>query len=112
MIGIGPFIPNADTPLKDALHGDFWLALRVMAITRLILPHINIPATSAMETIEINGRIKALQCGANVIMPNVTDQKYRENYALYPGKIGLADNSENSRDKVKKQLKLIGRSIL
>ncbi|MBR3889135.1 [bacterium] len=50
MIGIGPFIPHEDTPLKDAEKGNFWLALKVMALTRILLKDINIPATTAMET--------------------------------------------------------------
>lgn len=60
MIGIGPFIPNENTPLKDEVGGKFEMALKVMAITRLLLPDINIPATTAMETLNPNGRIIAL----------------------------------------------------
>ena len=51
MIGIGPFIPHPDTPLKDAEGGTLQMALKVMALTRLLLPDINIPATTAMETL-------------------------------------------------------------
>ena len=91
MIGIGPFIPNEDTPLKDAQGGNLTLALKVMALTRLILPDINIPATTAMESLTPNGRIVALQSGANVVMPNVTEGDYRKLYALYPGKICTGD---------------------
>ncbi len=57
-----------------------------MAIVRLLLPDINIPATTAMETLNKQGRVIALQCGANVVMPNVTEGEYRKLYALYPGK--------------------------
>lgn len=84
MIGIGPFIPNEDTPLKEAHAGSFDLALKVMAIVRILMPNINIPATTAMETLQKNGRLIALQSGANVIMPNVGD--CRKKYVLYPGK--------------------------
>ena len=112
MIGIGPFIPNEDTPLKDAISGNYWLALRVMAITRLLLPSINIPATSAMETIEKDGRMMAMQCGANVIMPNVTDSKYREHYALYPGKISVKESPEHNRKMVEEKIMGIGRYVI
>ena len=112
MIGIGPFIPNEDTPLKDAKGGDYWTALRVMAITRLLLPRANLPATSAMETLEKNGRMMALQCGANVIMPNVTESKYREFYALYPGKISVKDSPEHNRTAVEEKVKEIGRFVV
>ena len=111
MIGIGPFIPNPDTPLKDAKAGDFDLTLRVMSIVRLILPDINIPATTAMETINPDGRIIALKSGANVVMPNITQGQYRELYALYPGKICTGDTPEHCRGCITKKINNIGRYI-
>ena len=92
MVGIGPFIPHSETPLKNEKQGDFWLALKVMALTRIILKNINIPATTAMETIIPNGRLIALQSGANVVMPNVSDINYRKKYEIYPNKAGINDD--------------------
>ena len=87
MAGIGPFIPHPNTPLAgEPVSGHFELSLKMMAIMRLMLPDINIPATTAMETLHPQGRIRALQCGANVIMPNVTAEQFCRNYELYPGK--------------------------
>ena len=101
MIGIGPFIPHKDTPLKDAEGGSFELALKVMAITRLLLPNINIPATTAMEALKENGRIIALQSGANVVMPNITLDDVRKKYEIYPGKTSVTyDNLENKLQQI------------
>lgn len=111
MIGIGPFIPNEDTPLKDAEGGDFTLALKMMAITRLLLPDINIPATTAMESLNKNGRILALQSGANVVMPNVTEGEYRKLYALYPGKICTGDTPAHCRGCISGKIIKIGRKV-
>lgn len=111
MIGIGPFIPNADTPLKDEMGGEFYLSLKVMALTRLLLKDINIPATTAMETLNKNGRIIALQSGANVVMPNVTEGEYRELYALYPGKICINDTPAHCRSCITGKITAIGRTI-
>ena len=111
MIGIGPFIPHEQTPLKDAQKGDFWLALKVMALTRINLPNINIPATTAMETLNPNGRIIALQSGANVVMPNVTSKEYRAKYEIYPGKICINENPEQCRGCIEGKIKAIGRTI-
>ncbi len=111
MIGIGPFIPHKQTPLKDCTKGDFWLALKVMAITRLCLPDINIPATTAMETLNPNGRIIALQSGANVVMPNVTSKEYRAKYEIYPGKICINENPEQCRGCIEGKIRAIGRTI-
>lgn len=111
MIGIGPFIPHEQTPLNTAPKGDFWLALKVMALTRLNLPDIYIPATTAMETLNPNGRIIALQSGANVVMPNVTGLEYRAKYEIYPGKICLNENPEQCRGCIEGKIKSIGRTI-
>ena len=111
MVGIGPFIPHEQTPLKDTPIGDFWLALKVMALTRINLPNINIPATTAMETLNSNGRIIALQSGANVVMPNVTSTEYRAKYEIYPGKICINDKPEQCRGCIEGKIKSIGRFI-
>ena len=111
MIGIGPFIPNKNTPLCDEKGGTFELALKVMALTRLILPDINIPATTAMETLNPKGRIIALQSGANVVMPNVTSKEYRAKYEIYPNKICINEEPEMCRNCIEAKIKSIGRTI-
>ena len=111
MVGIGPFIAHEQTPLAKSPNGDFWLALKVMALTRINLPDINIPATTAMETLNPNGRIIALQSGANVVMPNVTSKEYRAKYEIYPGKICINENPEQCRGCIEGKIKSIGRTI-
>lgn len=111
MIGLGPFIPNPHTPLKDAPPPALTPALKVMALTRLLLPDINIPATTAMETLEPDGRLKALQSGANVVMPNITEGEARQNYALYPGKAGALDEPQAFRARLEEKLRSIGRPV-
>ena len=111
MIGIGPFIPNKNTPLKDATGGTFEMALKVMALTRILLPTINIPATTAMETLNPNGRLIALQSGANVVMPNVTEGDYRRKYEIYPGKICVGDTPAHCRDCISGKIQSIGRTV-
>ncbi|MDD3238028.1 MAG: [FeFe] hydrogenase H-cluster radical SAM maturase HydE [Candidatus Gastranaerophilales bacterium] len=111
MIGIGPFIPNPNTPLVNEATGSFVLALKVMAITRLLLPNINIPATTAMETLNKNGRIIALQSGANVVMPNVTEGDYRKKYEIYPGKICVNDTPDKCRNCITAKIESIGRTV-
>lgn len=111
MIGLGPFIPNPDTPLKNAPKPLLEPALRVMALTRLLLPDINIPATTAMETLSPDGRLRALQAGANVVMPNITEGDARLNYALYPGKACAAEAPSKCRGCLAAKLQLIGRTV-
>jgi len=92
MAGIGPFIPAPNTPLEHEKGGTFDLALHTMALMRLLMPNINIPATTAMETLHPMGQIIALKAGANVVMPNITSDKYAQLYQIYPGKTGLAQS--------------------
>ena len=111
MIGVGPFIPHKETPLKDAKGGTFELARKVMAIIRLLMPDINIPATTAMETLNPNGRLLALQSGANVVMPNATEGDYRRKYEIYPGKICVNDSPAQCRGCISSKIESIGRTI-
>jgi biotin synthase len=112
MLGIGPFIANENTPLKDAPLGDnFALSLKMLAIARLLMPSANIPATTATESLRPNGRLIALQSGANVVMPNVGQGAYKKLYKLYPGKICTDDTPEECRESIEAKIKSIGREI-
>jgi len=112
MAGIGPFIPHPQTPLAEqSVQGNFELSLKMMAIMRLLLPDINIPATTAMETLHPQGRLLALQSGANVVMPNVTETTYRPLYELYPNKICVGDSPDKCRACIQHKIESIGRSV-
>ena len=111
MAGIGPFIPHPCTPLANEEGWAFNLSLRTMAVMRLLMPDINIPATTAMESLNPQGRIIALQAGANVIMPNVTDKEYRDLYELYPGKPNAGESSLAERSQICEKILAIGRTI-
>lgn len=109
MAGIGPFIPAPNTPLADEEGGSLNLALRTMAVMRLLMPDINIPATTAMESLHPEGRIMALKAGANVVMPNITSSEYKNLYTLYPNKTNV-DKAQSNTDIVAK-ITAIGRTI-
>lgn len=107
MAGIGPFIPHPQTPLAKEAGGTLELSLRTMAVMRLLMPDINIPATTAMESLHPDGRIKALQAGANVVMPNVNNSEYMKLYELYPHK----PLQGFSQSDIAKKIESIGRYI-
>ncbi|MGL5711820.1 MAG: [FeFe] hydrogenase H-cluster radical SAM maturase HydE, partial [Paraclostridium sp.] len=72
MCGIGPFIPHKDTPLKDFEHGSLEKTIICLAITRLLLPKVLLPATTALSSIDKGGREAGIKAGGNVIMPNLS----------------------------------------
>lgn len=111
MVGVGPLVPNGDTPLGGERPGDMRLVRRVVAATRLLLPEANIPATTAMETLKPNAREWILRSGANVVMPNVTEGEARQKYALYPGKACVADTPEECRVCMEGRIRAIGRTV-
>lgn len=92
MCGMGPYLEHHDTPLyeyKDSLWSvkeRFDLTIRMIATLRLMMPKINIAATTALQAIDPVGREKALWAGANVIMPNITPTATRSSYKLYENK--------------------------
>lgn len=87
MAGIGPFIPQKDTPLAKHKSPDLELVLRVLAVTRIVMNKINLPATTAVATLDPeNGQVLALKFGANVLMPDFSPGKYRGDYRIYDNK--------------------------
>ncbi|MDD2804437.1 MAG: [FeFe] hydrogenase H-cluster radical SAM maturase HydE [Elusimicrobiales bacterium] len=109
MVGIGPFIANPDTPLAGAVSGTLDAALRMVALTRILTKNAHIPATTAMGSIDPQGRQKALRCGANVLMPNISPTEHRVDYSLYPGKICTGEAPEQCAGCVDAMLGALGR---
>jgi biotin synthase len=92
MVSISPFISSPDTPFKNVPNANLDLTLKAMAVCRIILKDVHIPATTALGTLDEFGREKGLQVGANVIMPNYTPNPYRQNYKIYPDKKCISDD--------------------
>jgi len=86
MIGTGPFIPHPLTPLKSEKICDVDIVLKTIAVTRIVLKDVNIPATTAVGSLFKDFRSQALLWGANVLMPNFTPQECRPFYEIYPNK--------------------------
>ena len=111
MAGIGPFLPHPDTPLGCYPAGSLSETLKILAITRIVLPTIHLPATTAISTINNDARRLALESGANVIMPNFTPLAVRNQYVIYPQKIDIIEDPEQSMKKLKILLKEMNRPI-
>ena len=118
MVGMGPYIPHPDTPLYQyanlipAPEERMRLTLKMIAILRLMMPEINMVAATANETVDPMGREKAIQAGANVIMPNLTPNAYREDYLIYPDKACVNDKPEQCRSCLDLRMKAIGHEVL
>ncbi len=115
MIGMGPFIYHQNTPLiqyqKDHNLSNeelLTLGLKMIAVTRIVLKDINIASTTALQALDDKGREMGLLAGANVIMPNVTDPKYKENYLLYENKPCTDENASMCKDCLKRRIEAIG----
>lgn len=87
MIGMGPFIPQHDTPFGNEKGGSVEMTLFMISLVRLALPNALIPATTALGTLDPLGREKGAEAGANVTMPNLSPVSVRKKYALYDNKI-------------------------
>jgi len=86
MIGIGPFIPHPNSVFKKEKQGSIALTLKTIALTRIVTKNAHIPATTALGSLEKDYRIDGLRCGANVLMPQFTPEKYRKFYQIYPNR--------------------------
>ena len=108
MCGIGPFIPHKDTPLRDFEAGTTEKTVILLAITRLLLPKVLLPATTALASINTNGRNEGLRAGANVIMPNLSPMSVRKKYSLYNNKAFILDEDAEYRESIEAKLKEAG----
>lgn len=118
MIGMGPYIPHPDTPMgKAGMDAELSnterleIGLKMIAVTRLYLHDVNIAAATALQALADNGREQGILAGANVIMPNITETKYRRRYQLYSGKPNLDENAESVRKELEQRLAKMGESI-
>jgi biotin synthase len=117
MAGMGPYIEHMDTPLYKyrenllPLKERFDLSLKMVAILRIMMKNINIAATTAMQTIDPQGREKALMVGANVIMPNLTPQKYRQDYLLYENKPCIDEEAEDCKSCLETRIHMAGDTV-
>lgn len=112
MIGIGPFIPHHQTPFAKEKQGELHLTLRLIAILRLMFPHALLPSTTALGTIDPQGRKKGLQCGANVVMPNLSPMDVRELYKIYDNKAYVNAEAVEGLALLGKEVQEIGYRIV
>lgn len=112
MVGIGPFIPHNDTPFRDKEPGDVIKTLIILSIVRLMLPNALLPSTTALGTINSNGREMGILAGANVVMPNLSPLKDRAKYSLYNNKIGTGDEAAEGRAGLRKRISDIGYELV
>lgn len=111
MIGLGPFVPQHDTPLGKYATGSADITCRLYSIFRLMFPKALIPSTTALNTIILNGRTMGIMAGANVVMPNLSPANVRGNYALYDGKAITNAEAAEGIAQLETQLATIGYHI-
>ncbi len=117
MCGMGPYIEHEDTPLYEYRHllqtrkERFDLALKMIAVLRILMPDINIAAATALQAIDPAGREKAVAIGANVIMPNLTPMAHRKDYLLYEDKPCLDEDAELCKQCLEARIHLAGSEI-
>ena len=112
MIGIGPFLPHADTPFGSFDKGSLSRCLNLIAILRLMFPYALIPSTTALGTIHPSGREMGIQAGANVVMPNLSPLKVRKLYTLYNNKICTGGESAQGLKDLRERMESIGYNIV
>ena len=112
MCGIGPFIPHHDTPFSEYSAGSVELTCFLLSVIRIICQKVLLPATTALGTLDPEGREKGILSGANVVMPNLSPANVRSKYLLYDGKLAAgAEAAENLAD-LKQRIEKIGYKVV
>ena len=112
MIGIGPYLPHHETPFAHCKKGSLELTLLMIAYLRLMLPYALIPSTTALGTIDEQGRERGILAGANVVMPNLSPVEVRSNYQLYDDKICTGDEAAECRFCMERRMNSIGYQVV
>ena len=111
MVSVSPFVPHSQTPLCSAEKGISKNALKVIALTRIITKNAHIPATTALKTVDFESWKQALNCGANVVMVNITPLPYRRYYEIYPGISEVDDNCMKDKKGVEDIILSLGKTV-
>ena len=112
MVGLGPFIPHHATPFKDFPAGSTERTLLCLSIVRLLLPNVLLPATTALATIDGDGRIKGMNAGCNVVMPNLSPLEDRSKYLLYDNKASSGEEAAESLRALREHLAAAGYEVV
>lgn len=112
MVGIGPFIPHHETRFKEEKKGDLQKTLLLLSIIRIILPKANIPATTALGTVDKRGRELGILAGANVVMPNLSPCTVRKQYELYDAKICTGEEAAECAECLKRRIASTGYELV
>ena len=112
MIGIGPFLPHQDTPFKNEKPGSVELTLYLLALSRILLPWVLLPATTALGTAEGDGRQRGVLAGCNVVMPNLSPADVRKKYMLYDNKAGTDLTAAEGVAILRQQMADIGYDVV
>ena len=117
MVGMGPYLEHSQTPLYQyrnlllPAEERLTMALKMVAVLRLLMPDINIAATTALQVLHPEGREMAVLAGANIIMPNMTLPEFRSEYRIYENKPGINDDAAVSKSKLEENLQKAGLTI-
>lgn len=112
MCGIGPFIPHKDTPFASHAAGTLEMTCFLLSLVRLIHPFVLLPSTTALGTIDENGREKGILAGANVVMPNLSPPDVRQKYMLYNGKVATGSEAAEGLVDLKNRMRAIGYEVV
>jgi biotin synthase len=108
MCGIGPFIAHPDTLFKDEESGNGDQTAVILALVRLIVPEVLLPATTALATVDPLGRSKGLNAGGNVVMPNLTPADIRKFYEIYAQKKNWGDEAAENVKRAIRDIEDLG----
>lgn len=111
MAGIGPIIPHDNTVLKSNPFGDPFMTLKTVALTRIIIKQIHLPATTALKVADKTAFEKAFYVGVNVIMHKLEPIAFRSLYDIYPKPADKRGSIKDERLEVETFIRDIAREV-
>ncbi|MGM0641560.1 MAG: [FeFe] hydrogenase H-cluster radical SAM maturase HydE [Thermotogota bacterium] len=105
MIGIGPLIASKNTPYENLENGSITKTMNACCAARFVVPNAQMPVTTALGTLDLKTHYDALEYFCNVVMVNITPNKFRENYNIYDNKAKI-DFFETIDELEKRNIKI------
>lgn len=115
MIGMGPYLMSQGGDLQELGQMEpkalMQLSLNMIAVVRLVLGTVNIAAATALQALRDDGREIGIEYGANVVMPNLSPQRFRAGYQLYDNKPCINDEPTQCADCLERRIVSRGRKV-
>lgn len=107
-IDVGAFVPAGLTPFERERSGNGDMVLYIISILRLMLPKAEIIASPTLDMVLKEGRIRAFDAGADILLVDAVPGEILSQYRVYERRTGRLDLPPDSVKEMETVLRTKG----